>query len=77
MLGDRTHLGSANGRERSRMREQDAPRISEPLVKVDFPDRRFGDEIRNDLPHSSLGDGHVGVVVLIVLFHTRRPILRE
>src|SRR6516165_3929790 len=62
-------LGRADRREILRMREQDRPSVADPLMKVDFPFRGLGGEVRSrgidsqrhsTSPHGSLPNGIVG-----------------
>src|ERR1700722_14705108 len=49
-LGHVAQLGRADRREVLRMREQDRPRVTDPLVEVNRPLRGLGGEVRGDVP---------------------------
>lgn len=53
-LRKRSQLGRANGREVSRMAEQDGPFVADPAMKVDLSLRCLGCEVWRDTPQSDV-----------------------
>ena len=48
-LGHLAELGRADGREVGRVREQDRPRVADPVMELDRPLRRLGLEVGRDV----------------------------